>query len=250
MLKKDYLFAQPDAVCISPTIESVQLVGNRPSQFDTPLLIETVLITIVATLVIKLLAQGSPFRWTWLLSPGILVAAGTIPTMIKKRKLPDIGFSTGQVLSALKIIGWTSIIILPPVFCGLWLLKLYGFQLPLQAVIPKNQEWIQLILYQFMYVAVAEEVFFRGYVQNNILRLRTTIMPSKRRLQPWTSIVLSAAVFAVAHVIVHGTITSVLTFLPGLIFGWLFIRTKSLLAPILFHGLSNTCYFVMLATLT
>jgi len=38
---------------------------------------------------------------------------------------------------------------------------------------------------------------------------------------------------------------SAVTFLPGLILGWLFIRTGSLLAPILFHGLANTFYCML-----
>jgi len=38
-----------------------------------------------------------------------------------------------------------------------------------------------------------------------------------------------------------------MTFLPGRVLGWLFIRTKSLLAPVLFHGLANTCYCLMAA---
>jgi membrane protease YdiL (CAAX protease family) len=32
------------------------------------------------------------------------------------------------------------------------------------------------------------------------------------------------------------------TFLPGLVLAWLFIRTRALLAPILFHGLANVSY--------
>jgi hypothetical protein len=99
-----------------------------------------------------------------------------------------------------------------------------------------------------MYVAVAKEVFFRGYMQNNILRLTNPGKDGQRRLWKWLSIVLSAACFAVVHIIVLGQIISVLTFLPGLICGWLFIRTRSLLAPILFHGLANTCYLVMAGT--
>ncbi|MBW7992570.1 MAG: CPBP family intramembrane metalloprotease [Planctomycetes bacterium] len=51
-----------------------------------------------------------------------------------------------------------------------------------------------------------------------------------------------------ADSIVQGRIILLLTFLPGLVLGWLFIRTKSLLAPILFHGLANTCYCLMAAT--
>jgi membrane protease YdiL (CAAX protease family) len=36
-----------------------------------------------------------------------------------------------------------------------------------------------------------------------------------------------------------------LTFLPGLILAWLFLRTGSLLAPIVFHGLANVSYAMM-----
>ena len=61
----------------------------------------------------------------------------------------------------------------------------------------------------------------------------------------FVGIVQSAAYFAVAHIIVLGQIISVLTFLPGLICGWLFIRTRSLLMPILSHGSANACYLVM-----
>jgi len=49
-----------------------------------------------------------------------------------------------------------------------------------------------------------------------------------------------AACFAVAHIIVQGRIILVLTFLPGLVPGWLFIRTKLPLAPILFHSMGQT----------
>ncbi len=41
---------------------------------------------------------------------------------------------------------------------------------------------------------------------------------------------------------------SILTFLPGLLMAWLFVRTRSLLAPILFHGLANVSYGIMAAT--
>jgi membrane protease YdiL (CAAX protease family) len=96
-----------------------------------------------------------------------------------------------------------------------------------------------------MYVAVAEEVFFRGFLQSNILRLTNTMAGNRFRFQQWISICVSAACFAAAHIIVQGQIISALTFLPGLVLGWLFIRTKSLLAPILFHGLANMGYYVM-----
>jgi len=88
-------------------------------------------------------------------------------------------------------------------------------------------------------------VFFRGYVQSNVLRLACPAIVRRPRLKEWASIGISAVCFAVAHVVIQGQIVSFLTFLPGLVLGWLFIRTKSLLAPILFHGLANVCYVVM-----
>ncbi len=136
-------------------------------------------------------------------------------------------------------------VVFPAVFCSFVLLKSYGLNLPLRPVLSQNQEWVSWVLYQFMYVAVAEEVFFRGYVQGNILRLINAVMARRRMLQCWVSIVISAACFAAAHMIIQGRIISALTFLPGLVLGWLFIRTKSLLAPILFHGLANMGYYVM-----
>jgi len=126
---------------------------------------------------------------------------------------------------------------------------------PLRVVLPENRQWLSWVVYQFLYVAAAEEVFFRGYLQSNILRLTDTMKwrsrgwPARCGLQNWVSIVLSAACFAGAHIIVKGQAASALTFLPGLILGWLFIRTRTLLAPILFHGMANICYCIMAVVL-
>jgi hypothetical protein len=68
-------------------------------------------------------------------------------------------------------------------------------------------------------------------------------------MPPWIAIGISAACFALAHVIVQGRLTAVLTFVPGLILAWLFFRTGTLLAPILFHGLANVSYAMMAMTL-
>jgi membrane protease YdiL (CAAX protease family) len=95
-----------------------------------------------------------------------------------------------------------------------------------------------------MYVAMAQEVFLRGYVKSNITRLADPVIGKRPRPKEWAGIGVSEACCAAAHVIVQGQILSVPTLLPGLVIGWLFIRTKSLLAPILFHGPANVCYVV------
>ncbi len=232
-----------------PAIGSVQFFANRLKQLDVSLLIETTFITIVAISAVKLFEGGSFSRVAWLAAPAILIAAALIPPMVRKQKLPDIGLNVSQMKSSLTILGRICAATFPTLFAGLWLLKSFGLELPLRPILLPAQSNICWLFYQFMYVAVAEEVFFRGYVQTNVLRITNTVIGGWCRPQQWTSIVISAAIFAVAHIVVQGQITSALTFLPGLVLGWLFVRTRSLLAPILFHGLANTCYFVMAAAL-
>ncbi len=230
-----------------PTVESVPLFTKGLKRFNIFLLTETALVTIASILAIRLLAASSISRAAWFVSPGILVAAALVPTAIRRAEFPKIGINIRQIGPTVLVVCRTCVVVFSALFAGLWLLKSFGLGLPLQPVQPKEQGWISWLFYQFMYVAVAEEVFFRGYVQNNILRLTNPGKDGQYRLGKWLSIVLSAACFAVAHIIVWGQIILVFTFLPGMICGWLFIRNRSLLAPILFHGLANTCYCVMAA---
>jgi len=230
-----------------PTVESALLFGRRLKRLNTSLLIETALVTMAAILAIRLVAVSSISNAAWFVSPGILVAAALIPTAIKRGRFAEMGFSIKQIGPTLLVLCRICVIVFSALFVGLWLLKSRGLGLPLRPVSPQGQGWVSWLLYQFMYVAVAEEVFFRGYVQTNILRLTNASKSVQCRLWKWISIALSAACFSVAHIIVRGNVLLVLTFLPGLILGWLFIRTRSLLAPILFHGLANACYCLMAA---
>ena len=230
-----------------PTVESAPLFTKGLKRFNIFLLTETALVTIVAILAIRLLATSSISRAAWFVSPAILVAAAITPTTIRRAEFPKIGLNIRQIGPTLLVVCRTCVVVFSALFAGLWLLKSFGLGLPLQPVQPKDQSWVSWLFYQFMYVAVVEEVFFRGYIQNNILKLTNPGKDGQCCLWKWLSIVLSAACFAVAHIIIQGRIILALTFLPGLICGWLFIRTRSLLAPILFHGLANTCYLVMSA---
>ncbi len=225
-----------------PTIGSAPLFDNWSKRLNTRLLIETAAVTVAAIMAIRIFDAGSAFKSAWFVAPGILIAAALVSTAIKCNKLPKIGLDAGQISHSLVLLGWACLAAFPAMFCGLWLMRYYGLELPFRAVTPPAQGWFCWVFYQFMYIGAAEEVFFRGYVQDNILRSASAIVPERRRLLQWISIIISAACFAAAHIIIQGELISVLTFLPGLVLGWLFVRTRSLLAPILFHGLANVCY--------
>ncbi len=91
------------------------------------------------------------------------------------------------------------------------------------------------------YVAVgilaplAEEIVFRGAVLRTLLG-----MVSKKN--HWVAIMISAAIFGVAH---GNTAQFVNALLMGLLLGWMYYRTKSLVPGILMHWVNNTMAYVL-----
>ena len=78
---------------------------------------------------------------------------------------------------------------------------------------------------------ITEEIVFRGVLVGGLLRMRQ---------KPWVAIVLPALVFA----LFHGTFTQIVgTTIFGIICGWLYWHTKSLLPGILVHIVNNTTAF-------
>jgi len=209
------------------------------------LAIETIAVTTGVLAAIRFLHVHGLSNLQWIAIPSMLVAGALVPAWIAKRDFPRIGLALDHTSLVAGTVGWVCLCVFPAVFFGLWVLTLLNLPLPLPPVIPPRQGWPAWLLYQFFYVAVAEEIFFRGYVQANIAQWLRRLPRLPRCTPSGIAMVVSAACFALAHVIVQSQITSLLTFLPGLVLAWLFFRTGSLLAPILFHGLANVSYAVM-----
>jgi len=89
---------------------------------------------------------------------------------------------------------------------------------------------------QLLVTALPEEVFFRGYVQGQLARVRAAGV--------WP-IFAAASLFALAHFITEPHLIRLAVFFPGLLFGWLRVRSGSLVAPIVLHALANTAVFVL-----
>ena len=77
--------------------------------------------------------------------------------------------------------------------------------------------------------AVAEEIFFRGWMQPML----------RKRYSATVSIVAVNLVFAPLHLIAAPYFISLLTFFPGLIMGWLRERYGNILPSMIFHFLGN-----------
>ncbi|MEM6501330.1 MAG: type II CAAX endopeptidase family protein [Cyanobacteria bacterium P01_C01_bin.89] len=82
-----------------------------------------------------------------------------------------------------------------------------------------------------------EETLFRGF-----------LLPSlTRSLSPWGAVVVSALVFAIAHLSLSEVLP--LTVL-GIVLGGVYLRTRNLVAPILLHGLWNSGTLISLLVLS
>ncbi len=213
------------------------------------LLIELVCVTAATVCLIRFFSDNLNIRGDWFLAPFLLITAALVPTRLRKRSFAEIGLRIGRPGVILRVLCVTCIIVFPLLLTGILLLKHLNVKLPLSPIIPEGR-WFSWMAYQFMYVAVAEEIFFRGYFQCNVLSLLTMSVQKTRAFLEIIGIIISATVFAISHCLILGSLMPIITFLPGLIFGWLLVKTKSLLAPVLFHGLANVFYALIAAVLT
>jgi len=227
----------------SPEITPVCHYNRQNRRTVSNSVFELVLITVTALWLVSCLKNISTTPWSWLSLPAVLIGAALLPAVIRGEKPAAISLNPDKIGYSLKLLAITSLVLFPIAFGGLLLLRSLGTSFPLIPIIEKGS-WVNWILYQFMYVAVAEEIFFRRYMLGNLLQLETKLSIRNPGLWQWITVGISAAAFALAHVILLDNLLSVLTFFPALVMGWLFVRTRSLLAPVLFHGLANSFYAI------
>jgi len=85
------------------------------------------------------------------------------------------------------------------------------------------------MVYMLFFVGIAEELLFRGLIQRDLMRAFG-----------WKWALLAASVlFAVMHLTWRSIPELGFVFLAGLILGGLYLKTKSLVAPIIAHGVNN-----------
>ncbi len=98
--------------------------------------------------------------------------------------------------------------------------------------------YVNMVLTQVLVVGLPEEYFFRGYLQTRL----EDVWPSRRRLfgaPVGVSMLLSAVLFALGHLLVDFNGMRLAVFFPGLVFGWMRQLSGSILAGVLFHASSN-----------
>jgi membrane protease YdiL (CAAX protease family) len=90
--------------------------------------------------------------------------------------------------------------------------------------------------YMFLFVGMAEEFLFRGLIQQDF---------AEAFGWKW-GLFASSAIFAVMHLTWRSVPELGFVFIAGLVLGILYLRTKSLVAPIIAHGINNVMLVAVL----
>lgn len=133
------------------------------------------------------------------------------------------------------VLFWSVIAALGTVIPSSWLLELMP-KLPNLV----EEEFDMILSNRWGYLSVgllaplSEELVLRGAVLRSLLQ--------SSRLSPWGAIALSAVFFALVH---FNPAQMPHAFVIGLLLGWMYYRTGSILPGVAFHWVNNTVAYVM-----
>lgn len=118
------------------------------------------------------------------------------------------------------------------VFTSMFALNIFVQWFPLEDMLTDQFEGLTHTLLGAFTISVLapvlEEVMFRGAIQGYMMR---------RFRRPWLAIIVAGLVFGIFHM---NPVQVVYASLLGIIFGWIYYRTRSLLSVIVGHVLNNT----------
>ena len=183
--------------------------------------------------------------WTLLKGPGVqLDATGTILTMLLFSLLTLGLFFFMRWAEVSRhwvrtrpwlVLFWCVLAALGAIIPSTWLQELMP---PLPNIV--EEEFDMILRNRFGYLVVglmaplAEEVVFRGAVLRALLRWKEN--------KPWLAIAVSALLFSAVHMnpaqLPH-------TFLVGLLLGWMYYRTDSIVPGVVYHWVNNTVAYVV-----
>lgn len=134
----------------------------------------------------------------------------------------------------------TLAVCIPLTLCAMFFLNALTEILPLQdnhagmfLAMGKTGVWGFLAI--VIFAPLCEEFTFRGAIEGTLLKATS----------PWKAILLSALIFGVIHL---NPIQIPFAFASGVLFGWLYYKTRSIIPGLLAHFINNMAGFITLVT--
>jgi membrane protease YdiL (CAAX protease family) len=179
--------------------------------------------------------------YSWILVAAIWLAVSSFILWLNEEKAEAYGMTLEGWKDGIKTGLVASLILLLLFWVGCWIY--WGVWEGRAATYRLPPRLGSMLLYQLVYLSLPEEIFFRGYCQSRLDQAFGT---------PWRwwgasfgiSLVIVSLLFALGHVVMDGGWGRFNVFLPSLVFGWLRARTSGIIAPTIFHGLSNVALFM------
>ena len=208
------------------------------------ILLEAAILTALATGATVLILHAPATRVQH--NSGLLIASiwlylPLLAAWVKKIDFADLGLGRPPVGLSLALVGLWVLISYPPFYLAwAWV----EFRYLGHTFLPTGPSGLpNLILVQTLAIALPEEFYFRGYLQSRLN------LVCGRPWRLWSAqigpgLFVTALVFMLCHLLVSASWLRVAILFPALLFGWMRERTNSLLAPVLFHALSNLTFIV------
>lgn len=137
---------------------------------------------------------------------------------------------------------WVAVLTVGTVIPSIWLSEQLGLDLSDE----QKQMMTRLMSTPWGYLAVgiavplAEEMVFRGALLRTLLKVFSS--EETPRWRPWMAIILSALLFAA----VHGNLAQgIHAFLMGLLLGWMYWRTDSIVPGLTLHWVNNSIAYAL-----
>lgn len=104
--------------------------------------------------------------------------------------------------------------------------------------------WVSIVIFQFFYVALPEELFYRGYILGKLNKVLPPVLPVLK-VRVGFGVPVTAVLFAFGHFLINLSPTRLGVFFPALIFGWMREKTGGILASAIYHALCNVLVLVL-----
>jgi len=193
-------------------------------------LLETIAATAAMACVIRSLFEAK--AWQVALGAAVLIYLPLALLALRRLPMAEHGFALVAWRRGGRWLLWSILLVLVPfdlAMISYHLLAGRPFGLTLTGLSAASA------FYQLAIIVVPEELFFRGYLQGR-LRSWSCARGLESAVVP---IVLTAALFALAHVLVEASWLRAAVFFPGLVMGWLRERSGGMAASAGFHWLAN-----------
>jgi uncharacterized protein len=104
--------------------------------------------------------------------------------------------------------------------------------------------WASIVIFQFFYIALPEELFYRGYILGKLNKVWPPVL-SVLKVPVGFGIPITAVLFAFGHFLINFSPPRLGVFFPALIFGWMREKSGGILASSIYHAMCNILVLVL-----